>query len=202
MDFSDTFTLSKIKKWFNDHKDKFEPVDNDIVGYKLNIDRPYWFEQHKKCDKIESKVFTGKSNEEIFIKMYETCLKELTWTKGARVNKGEPVDLLKYLRSFNEELNDKFGIVQKMGDQYIIFKVDDEIDDEIDEIDDNDSEDDDNCDYIVINEANKAKYEPILIKHIINDKMDFYGFGDGGCDCCFSVTELEKDTSLSLSDDE
>ena len=229
MDFSQTVTLSNVKKWFNENKDKFKPVDDNILGYKLNINRPSWFEQWKKnhaIDEIEATVFTGKNEEEIFIKMYKKCLEKLTWTKGARVNKGDPVDLLNYLQSYNDVLND---IVRKtVSGEYVVFSdIDTEIQNDneeeydfdpeiqndneeeydfdpensVDEEDDNVSQDD-NDEFIIINKANKEKYEPILIKHLIKDKMDFYGFNECGIyDCCFSVTALEKDGDLESDND-
>jgi len=199
MDFSETVSFPKIKKWFEDNKDNFKSLGDDIIGYKLNISRPFWFKNHNECDKIESLVFTGKSNEEIFIKMYEKCLKTLVW-KGGK-NDGKPVDLLDYLQPYNKVFE---YMVYKLGDEYAV-QQDDSVESDSDEEQDDDSENEseaksendepefNNYGDIIIEDSNKEKYEPVLIKRLIRDKLDFYGFTDSGMlDCCFYVTELGR----------
>lgn len=217
MDFSDIVTFPNINKWFQQNKDKFKQLDNDYVGYKLNINRPAWFTNSNKCHQIESLVFTGDSHEEIFMKMYEKCLNTLVW-KGGR-NDGNPVDLMDYWQSYGEVLNE---LVEEEGNHYVIkpyyaFESDEEVNDSNDEISDteysahesdeheNNSEDIDpefndidpefneEENELIIKETNKQIYEPILFKYLIQDKLDFYGFTECGIyDCCFSVTGLEK----------
>lgn len=193
MDFSDSVTLPKIKKWYDENKDTLEPLDDDdIVGYKLNISRPGWFEKirrfskddviERNCEKIEGMIFTGKSKEEIFIKMYEKCLQLLKWNGGR--NDGKPVDLLDYLQPYNEVLNE---MVYKIGKCYAIKS---------EYLFDSDDEDEDGYASgganFIIND-NKELSDKILIRNLIKDKLDFYGFTECGIyDCCFYVTELEK----------
>lgn len=209
MDFSGIVTFSKVKKWFEDNKDKFEKLGDDNIGCKLEINRPFWFKNHAECDKIESVVFTGNSNEEIFMKMYEKCLKTLVW-KGGR-NDGKSVDLLDYLQPYNKVFED---MIYKLGDEYAVrpeytVDSDDEKEYDIEEYsehsveecdveecdEEEDAKEEDNSekefnDYgdIIIKDSNKEKYELLLIRGLVKDKIDFYwGVGD----CCFSVTELE-----------
>lgn len=190
MDFSNLVTLPRIKKWIDDNKENFKLINNNIVGYKLNIHRPFWFTEPYKCDEIESLVFTGKSNEEILFKMYEECLNTLVW-KGGKQN-GKSVDLLNYLISCNEIFND---MIYKVGKEYAVQYIEPE-----DDNSDDDScgkytdseEDNDEENSIIIKDSNKEKYERILIKGLFRDRLEFYGFSDCGMyDCCFSVEKLK-----------
>jgi len=213
MDFSQTVTLAKVKKWLSDNRDRIEKTEeNDIrtdgfglAGFRLNINRPSWFASSRlmsadeRISIIESNVYTGKSLEEVFIKIYEECLLHLTWKGGKK--DGKPVDLMDYFRSYNDTLVDCVRFHHGTG-KYIVYpdlkeaesrEEESEVEEDSDEAgtsESDNSNEEASEEYIVIEESTREKYEPVILQWLINNKLDFYGFTGNGCDCCFSVTEL------------
>lgn len=189
IDFSRILTLENIKKWGAQRADLVS-LDLPMMAYRFDISRPSWLKAKKGmcCEDIEAIVFTGKTHEEIFIKMYEKCLNSLVWKGGKR--DGKKADLLDYFLPYTEVLT---SIIRPMGDQRIIFRPG-ENESFAGDGSESDGDDYDSSPYqgfVVINDANKEKYESLIIQYIIYDKLDFYGFTGNGCDCCFQVTELE-----------
>jgi len=91
-------TQLNISEWFNKNQGIFHPLDKGCIGYQLVTDEPELFEgngrvwteeqaQKKSCtEELETLVFTGKTKEEIFIKMYKYCLLKVKWQNGQSVN--------------------------------------------------------------------------------------------------------------------
>lgn len=198
------FTISKIlevdnlKKWIQDNPNLLHPIDKKYIGYSLNVARPYWFDLDSRCNKISTMpIFSGTNQEEIFIKMYDWCLKNLKWHDGKIVN------ICHYLKKFNEEYlsdirfdptnyngnyNDSNDSNVESGDDSNPHddssKHDAEISDKLDNINQNE--------YTIdwFDEKNCYKYQNDILELFFVTKLLFYGFDGGPYDCCFYVSPI------------
>jgi len=181
-----TYTCSNLTlnltKWFNDSKDKFEKLEDDCRCYKLRIDRPSWFRckrfNNKKhnnesskidVEDIDNYIFIGKSEEEVFLKMYKFCLLNFKWKDGKVVNLFDylkPPDLDEVIHTSDDKI--KCIYQWELDEDYDQNEIDDGI--------------------ILLLEAYRNKWEPLLIKYIMENKMQFYF---ESIDCCFGVEQLE-----------
>jgi hypothetical protein len=145
MDYSKLFSVDNLRRFLEDDNNEFEL--SEFFGYRLEINRPFWFD-NESIEKMKNMpLFTGSTHEEIFVKMQEYCLNNLKWDDGTSV------DLVHYCRPdtkiFEELTNDNLN-------------------------------DEDNWQYI----------NP-LIKELLVNRLNFYGFGEGILDCCFHVVGMD-----------
>lgn len=186
-------TISKIlevdnlKKWVQDNPKLLHLVDKRYIGYRLNIDRPYWFDS-SSSDHIYKfilrPIFSGTTQEEIFIKMYDWCLKNLKWSDGRIVN------MCHYIKEFNEKYLSDIGFDptynsnDKSNDSY-----DSELDIDIDIESSDNLDNKDQSEYIIdwFDENNCYKYQNEILELFFVTRLLFYGFDGGPYDCCFSV---------------
>lgn len=81
-----SYTIEEFEDHIETYPNRTSPLENNL-GFTLEIYRPTWFKE----DIHEMPIFTGKSEEEVLIKICKYCKDNLTWKKD-----DTKVDLLNY----------------------------------------------------------------------------------------------------------
>ena len=163
MDFLAHITAAKLEHWMATHKKKLTSAH---AGYFLECARPFWLDKASRSA-IENKtiLYTGKTKEEIFVRMYKHCLANLKWEDG------KAADLLDYCIAFNEAILG--DLITKKDDGYYIT--------------DNDGAEHE------ITEQNFDRFEDLIYPWIFERALYFYGFTQHRIlDCCFYVKPVKN----------
>lgn len=158
-DFLKIVTPLKLGHWIQNNQDALTKVDERYIGYKLEIARPAWFHENSQKKLYQLPIFTGKTCEEIFVKMFEYCLNNLRWKNGLAVN------LCDYMQKLNDALL-LDSIIEIVDGEYVVF--------------------DDEGNYMKITDDNYYLIEDKIFKWVLSDKIMLYGLVDPEIlDCCF-----------------
>jgi len=105
MDFKKIFTPKKLNKWVGK---QILSESDDILYYRLEINRSFWFKQNYQ----NNIIFSGRTREIIFVKIFDYCYSNLKWK-----DTGRKVRLYDYPRKYEVSKELKKSINQNPEDK-------------------------------------------------------------------------------------